>query len=775
MVVKLIGRLANSLILMAVLFLFLTGTLYYVANSGEHLDSFGRSYQWVMLGTVVALGLIGILILASVWRLFVDLRSNVSGSRLSLKLVIILVIMALLPMTLVYSFSVKFLRSNIDSWFDVEIERALDDALGLSRDSLTVYMRTRQKTTIDIAERLIDTPAELAVVVLNDVGGDSEASELTLIGADNRVIATTAFIDTVRVAPDRPAGDIITRARSGQSYLSVDPTDDGDLEVRSVVPVFSSDPAKGTAVLYAIYPIPRRSSDLAASVQESFRNYRQLAYLRGPLKQSSIATLTLAVFLSLMMAVWVAFFAARRLMIPVHDLVEGTRLVSEGDYSTRLSTSGRDELGYLVQSFNDMTDKIEAARASAAKSQQQVENQRAYLELVLIRISTGVITLDENNRVRTCNESAANILRVSTDFLKSVDGNLCSEINSDFARHFFEGVQPMLSADRKDWSLELELIGESARKPVMCRGAAMQLSDGDHTGYVLVFDDISEVVEAQRNAAWSEVARRLAHEIKNPLTPIQLSAERLQHKYAAKLHGDDASTLKKLTNTIVQQVESMKSMVKAFADYANTPQADFEPTSLNELITEISWLYRDDDNERDAITLQLDPSNPLLAGDPTRLRQVLHNVIKNAFEAVDVQPDGKLLISTRLRVSGDNTRVELLVEDNGPGFQPELLDRLFEPYVSSKKKGTGLGLAIVKKIVEEHGGMVRAENILMPGKNETSDRKSGGRVCMLFPVIPGPVLLSGPLDSKQKVLLDRTLPAGKNGGKNHPDIHGDAA
>ncbi len=755
MVTELIRRLANSLLLMAVLFVFLMSALYFVANTGDHLDSFGRSYQWWMFGTAIALALIGVLILASIWLLFVDLRNNVSGSRLSFKLVIILVVMALLPMTLVYSFSVKFLRSNIDSWFDVEVESALDDALGLSRDSLAVYMRTRQKTTVDIADKLIDIPAELAVVVLNDIGGDSEASELTLIGADNRIIATTAFVDTVRVSPERPADDIVARARNGSGYLSIDPTQDGDLEVRSVVPVYSSDPIKGISVLYATYPVSRNSSQLAANVQESFRNYRQLAYLRAPLKQSSIATLTLAVFLSLMMAVWVAFYAARRLMVPVHDLVEGTRLVAAGDYSTRLVTSGRDELGDLVNSFNEMTDKIEAARASAASSQQQVENQRSYLELVLSRISTGVITLDENNCVRTCNSSAASILRSTAQELRSID---CSDVSSGnaFVQHFFEGIRPMLEDDRADWSLELELVGDQTRKPVMCRGATMHTNGSNHTGHVLVFDDISDVVEAQRNAAWSEVARRLAHEIKNPLTPIQLSAERLQHKYAAKLHGDDAVTLKKLTNTIVQQVQSMKSMVKAFADYANTPQVDFVQTNLNDLISETSWLYRDGD-ERDAIVLNLDNSIPSIPGDPTRIRQVLHNIIKNAFESVGGQDDRKLLISTRLGSTGNSTFVELLFEDNGPGFPAELLNRLFEPYVTTKKKGTGLGLAIVKKIVEEHGGVVRAENT--PGNNEYS----GGRLSLAFPV----VIQHNPVGDQDVNTISANV--------NHKDMHGDAA
>lgn len=726
MVIKLIRNLANSLVLMLVLFLFLMATLYFVANTGEHLDSFGRSYQWWMMGTVVALGLIGILIFASLWRLVADLRNNVSGSRLSLKLVVILVVMALLPMTLVYSFSVKFLHSNIDSWFDVEVERALDDALGLSRESLNVYMRMRQETTLDVADRLTELPEELAILVLNDYGADSDVTELTLIGADNRVIATTAFGDDISVSPARPADDIVSRARAGVPYLSIDPASDGDLQVLSVVPVLMADPSRGTPVLYATYPVPRNSSVLAANVQESFRNYRQLAYLRTPLKQSSIATLTLAVFLSLMMAVWVAFYTARRLMVPVHDLVEGTRSVADGDYSTRLTTSGRDELGYLVQSFNDMTDRIEAARASAAESQLQVENQRAYLETVLSRISTGVITLDENNRVRTCNASAANILRVSAEALQATNALDAREGDYDFVSQFFSQIKPMLDANRSDWGVEFELVGEQGRHPVMCRGASMRGGGEDHAGHVLVFDDISDVVEAQRNAAWSEVARRLAHEIKNPLTPIQLSAERLQHKYASKLHGDDASTLKKLTNTIVQQVESMKGMVKAFADYATSPGVEFQLIQLNDLVTEISWLYREG-NELDAISLNLQENLPLISCDPVRIRQVLHNVIKNALEAMAKQPLQEMTITSQPGTYKDKPAVELVFEDSGPGFPAELRDRLFEPYVTSKRKGTGLGLAIVKKIIEEHGGIVRAENI--------SNKDGGGRLIVIIPAV----------------------------------------
>ena len=729
MVAQLVRRLANSLWLMMALFVFLVCALYFVANTGEHLDSFGQSYQWLMLSTAFALGLIGILILASVWRLAVDLRQNVSGSRLTLKLVVILVVMALMPMALVYSFSIKFLRSNIDSWFDVEVERALDDALDLSRDSLNVYMRARQTSAVEIAERLSDVSPELAVLVLNDIGIDAEASELTLIGADNRIVATTAFAGSVSVVPDRPADDIVSRARDGVSYLSIDPLLDGDLQIRSVVPVFSSDPVDGVSVLYATYPVPRTSSVLAANVQESFRNYRQLAYLREPLKQSSIATLTLAVFLSLMMAVWVAFYAARRLMVPVHDLVEGTRLVAAGDYSTRLYTSGRDELGYLVNSFNEMTDKIEAVRASATSSQRVVEEQRSYLELVLSRISSGVITLDENQKVRTCNESAAQILKVSQQELHLLEpsGSGNENTHEGLIQQFFNGIEPLLKSDKADWSVELALTDSDERALVTCRGARIQGDGAGQSGHVLVFDDFSDVVEAQRNAAWSEVARRLAHEIKNPLTPIQLSAERLQHKYASKLRGDDSIVLKRLTNTIVQQVESMKSMVKAFADYATSPQTDLIAVDVNDLINETCWLYREG-GDREDISLDLDSTLPVLHCDPDRLRQVLHNVIKNAFEAELHNDERKLVISTRLVTDRNSDSIELVFEDNGPGFATEVRERLFEPYVTTKSKGTGLGLAIVKKIVEEHGGTVRAET----GNNQPP--YGGGRIVLKLPV-----------------------------------------
>ncbi len=724
MVAQLIRRLANSLWLMMGLFLFLVCALYFVANTGEHLDSFGQSYHWLMRITASALVIIGVLILSSVWRLIVDLQQNVSGSRLTLKLVIMLVVMALMPMALVYSFSVKFLRSNIDSWFDVEVERALDDALGLSRDSLNVYMRARQKTAFEIADQLSDVPPELAVLVLNDIGIDAEASELTLIGADNRVVATTVFAGSVSVSPDRPADDLISRAKAGEAYVSIDPMLDGDLQIRSVVPVFSSDPIDGISVLYATYPVPRSSSVLAANVQESFRNYRQLTYLREPLKQSSIATLTLAVFLSLMMAVWVAFYAARRLMVPVHDLAEGTRLVAAGDYSTRLYTSGRDELGYLVNSFNDMTDKIEAARASASSSQKLVEEQRAYLELVLSRISSGVITLDENHRIRTCNDGAAEILRMEKHSDKALNTNTQQ---GSLLHQFISGIEPMLNSDKADWSVQLDLLHDNEPAHVTCRGARILGNGVGQSGHVLVFDDFSDVVEAQRNAAWSEVARRLAHEIKNPLTPIQLSAERLQHKYASKLQGDDSIVLKRLTDTIVQQVESMKSMVKAFADYANTPQTHFVAVSPNELINEICWLYSEGDDANN-ISLALDDSVPTFQCDPNRIRQVLHNVIKNAFEAAVDSGDRKLAIRTRVVSDRHTDSIELVFEDNGPGFAPEVRERLFEPYVTTKNKGTGLGLAIVKKIVEEHGGTVRAEN----GTGHLPD--VGGRIILKFPL-----------------------------------------
>jgi len=555
----------TSALWMALLFVFLIASLYVLGTMALRLDRFSSYYGWLLLANGLALTFIGTLIVLNGWRLIKEWRSQVAGSRLTVKFVILSVILALVPVLLVYGFSVRFLRANINSYFDIEIEQALDDALELSRESLVLQMRTLQRDTLNVADQLVGIDDRVAVVVLNTLSADSEASEMTLIGPNNRIIASTGLGaglgDRLAVQPVRPDDDLLARARSGISYVGIDPVGQSDLYIRVVTPVLSDDPTTENDVLHAIYPIASRSAVLAESVQTSYQQYRSLVFLRRPITVSTILTLSLALLLSVMMAVWFAFYAARRMMMPVHDLVEGTRAVAEGNLHTRIyKKSKNDELGYLIHSFNYMTLQLEQARDKTELSQRQLESQRAYLQAVLGQISSGVITLDADGVVRTVNESAVSILGHELRNLIGqhiADGAKLSRLTGQFCDQIVssETIHSITSGD-KQWSREMDVVANTGRRFLFVRGAALEGVDTTSSGAVVVIDDMTGVISAQRDAAWSEVARRLAHEIKNPLTPIQLSAERLRRKFSQKLDEQDTEVLGRLTATIENQVDS---------------------------------------------------------------------------------------------------------------------------------------------------------------------------------------------------------------------------
>ena len=707
---KLNDKALTSPVLMGLLFIVLIASLYVLGTMALRLDQFGRYYYWLLLGNIAALSFIAVLICINGWRLMREFRERVAGSRLTVKLVFLSVLLALMPVTLVYGFSIRFLHANINSYFDLEIEQALDDAIELSRESLGLQMRTLQRDTMNVAQQLVGVNESVSVIVLNTLTAETESSEMTLIGPDNRIVASTGLLENIAVQPNRPDDDLIARARQGLPYVGVDPIGAGELYIRVVAPVFSEDATQDNSVLQALYPIAQRSADLAESVQSSYQQYRQLVFLRQPLMLSSMLSLSLALLLSVMMAVWFAFYAARRMMMPVHDLVEGTRAVAEGDYSRRIyKRSKNDELGFLVQSFNYMTLQLEQSRDSAEQSQRQVERQRSYLQAVLGRISSGVITLDNNNLVRTSNQAARDIL--GTELL-ALHGNPLKQEQQDnsITAQFGDQIGEFLSDNEMgDWSTELEVVDQTGRRFLFCRGASLHDVEGKSSGMVVVIDDMTTIISAQRDAAWSEVARRLAHEIKNPLTPIQLSAERLRHKFNRKLEGDDVDLLSRLTQTIENQVDVMKSMVNAFADYASAPKLSLTQADINQLLQDVSDMYRDGQEDA-SFSLELDTSLPPISVDLPRMRQLMHNLIKNALEAQQGVPEPQVKIITRNVETLTQRTLEIITMDDGPGFELESLSRVFEPYVTSKPRGTGLGLAIVKKIVEEHDGTIKAEN-----------------------------------------------------------------
>ncbi len=710
MVVRLMQRLANSAWPMVALFVLLLLSLYLLADFAGDIERFGRFYVPLLLLNAAGLLFITTLIGINTWHLIRQFRARAAGARLTARLVLMFVVLALVPVTIVFYFSVQFIQAGVDSWLDTEVEHALDDALKLSMEALELHAQGLEQTTEQVAQRLDPGEGRARMSVhLAEASAEFDATRLALYSENNWMLATSEHAVRGRLLDDRLPLDVVERLRAGESYAGLDPEHGERMHVRVVLPLAAADEDNGLLMLEALYPVPEAMDTLAAEIQDAVGGYRELMFLREPLQTSYILTLSLVLLLSVLTAVWAAFFSARRLMLPIHSLAEGTRAVAEGDYATQLPVSRRDELGFVVRSFNEMTRRLRQARDQARVSRLQVESQRAYLEAVLERISTGVLTIDAHGTLHTANDAASRILGIAL-------GPRTGQRLADVAREhpplgqFLNVILPQIEQGAQEWREELELPASversQERQIVVCRGARLPDRQDLAFGWVIVFDDVTAMVRAQREAAWAEVARRLAHEIKNPLTPIQLSAERLRHKLLEQLPESEADMLDRSTWTIIQQVDALKAMVRAFADLAATPAADFSAVDLNALVTEVADLY-DGHAGGCRVDLALGEGLPPVLADRSRLRQVLHNLIKNAVEAQREQSECAVELVTGVAT---DRRVRLEVRDRGPGIPRELLDRLFEPYTTGKARGSGLGLAIVKKIIEEHGGLVWAAN-----------------------------------------------------------------
>ncbi len=706
MVLDTLRRLTSGPKPLLLLFILLLSSLYMMSAATQNSADFGRLYSLLLGINILALLLLLALIGRHILSLISRYRERAAGSRLTVRLVIMFVILAVSPISVLYYFSLQFLHRGIDSWFDLRVEQALEDALELGRTSLDSRLRELLRQSRLQVERLALESDATARLKIHDMREISEAVELTLLGINGRVI-TSSSIDPSTVVPTLPNNAILLQLRRGLDYAALEPIRDRGLHMRIVMLVPNPDPLGEPRLLHALYAVPERLNTLANSVQEAYTQYKELAYLRQPLKYSFTLTLSLVLLLSLLTAVWAAFFSARRLVAPISDLAEGTRAVAAGDYTMRLAMPGRDELGFLVRSFNEMTRKIARARDEAGESQRKAEEQRAYLEAVLACLSSGVLTLDDEATIHTINSAAEHILGLQ------IGPNPELSLDELQARYpllepLVETITNQLDHQHGTWQAEVVLFGPNGRQVLICRGSPLHGSGSPQGEHVIVFDDVTALIQAQRDAAWGEVARRLAHEIKNPLTPIQLSAERLRHKYLNTMPTEDAEVLDRSTHTIVQQVESMKEMVKAFSDYARPPKLHLQPVDLARLLGEVLDLYHGD--ARVFIRQHIQQPLPSIEADAGRLRQLFHNLIKNTVEAGE--PSHPLTLDVSLmRTEKELLRfVEMRFEDNGPGIPESLMGQLFEPYITSKPKGTGLGLAVVKKIVEEHGGILWAEN-----------------------------------------------------------------
>lgn len=689
--------------MMVTLFSVVLVSLLMTVEALQNSERFEHLYSILLLINVVTLLTLLALIVLNLRNLLSQLHKQRIGARLTIRLLGLLVILSSIPVIVVFYFSLEFLHQRLDNWFNISninIENTLGDALALTQATLDARMREALKQTNKVAKELALVSDDNITLQLNELSHHSNVQEFTLLTFGGHIIASFSA-DMGSLLPNLPKESVLLQLKNSDTYISLDSITNPNSHIRVLVKLTNNQQVR---LLQALFPTPERIHELATKVEEAVFNYQKRTYLHQPLKLSFTLVLSLVLLLSILSTIWIAFFAARRFVAPLSDLVEGTIAVAQGNYEKQLPVTQLDELGFLVQSFNEMTRKIAVARDEVKQSQQLADNQRTYLEAVLERLSSGVISLDRKLRLRTANPAAAQILGLPLNKLLK---QTLLQLQNDYSvlRPLCNAIHPHIVNFAQDWREEITLFGANGRKILICCGTQLRhKTEGKTGGYVIVFDDVTTLVQAQRDAAWSEVARRLAHEIKNPLTPIQLSAERLQHKYLRKLSDKDAETFERLTHTIIQQVDAMKEMVNTFSDYAKIPALHKESLNLNQLIEEVVELYR---SIPTLINTQLDENIPNIEADRGRLRQVLHNLIKNALEAKST--DNCITITTHHLTESCLECVEVRLFDQGPGIPEHLLEKVFEPYVTTKTKGTGLGLAIVKKIVEEHGGAVWIE------------------------------------------------------------------
>jgi nitrogen fixation/metabolism regulation signal transduction histidine kinase len=720
--------------------------LLLLAKSVQNSSEFGRLQPWILLLNFAGVLTLTVLLVRKLWQLVRDYRNHVPGSRLTARTVIIFGALVVAPLLIVYLSSLEFLNRGIDSWFRVEVRQGLKDALVLSRAALDLRVEECSRRTELLARSLASRSRVEIQSRLDEERRATAASEIVLFGGDEHILAAS-LENPLASVPLAPPAELVRRVSQHRPYVSLEPQSDGQYLIRIGAPLSESSVSPEDRYVMAVYPVPSQLAGLSDAVQRSYSQYGNLAALRQPLKYSFSLTLSLVLLLAMLAALYGAIFSAQRLARPVQDLIAGTRAVGKGDFDTRLPLPSRDEMGFLVHSFNDMTKRLRRAHEEATRSQQAVERERERLAIILARLSTGVLAVDRTLTVRMANEAAGAIL--GTD-LSAATGRSLPELSANNERlgQFVAALAVRFARGREEWREQLDLEGGPthgtlARRNLMCACTPLPGEGGD-MGYVIVFDDITTLLQAQRDAAWGEVARRLAHEIKNPLTPIQLSAERLRRRLLASMGPRDAEILERATHTIVQQVETMQQMVNAFSEYARAPEMRVSRFSLNQLVTEVAELYRSQD-PRAAIHLSLDERLEGIEADRGRVRQILNNLVTNALEALETAPQPRLEIATRLESAEEGQYAAVAVCDNGPGFQRELLGRVFDPYVTSKPKGTGLGLAIVKKIVEEHGGRIEADN-----------RPEGGaRIRVLLPVVDSTRTAAGTRDRRDQLRRER--------------------
>ncbi len=702
-------------------------------------SAYERHFVWLFWLNVAVAVLLSVVIAVVGVRLLVRMRRGKFGSRLLIKLAGIFALVGLLPGLVIYTVSYQFVSRSIEAWFDVRVAGALDSGLALGKDTLATLATDLEGKARVAAERLAEGGGIVSPLLLERLREQIGASAVSLVAANGQVLLSAGGSADVG-PPERPNALLLRQARAAGGASAVESLDDEALaadlagpRVRALARVPRSDTALTPGderYVMLVQPVPRGLAANALAVQAAYSEYQQRALARDSLRRMYVGTLTLTLVLAVFAAVLLAVLLGNQLARPLLLLADGVRQVAAGDLTAKPVFASGDELGGLTRSFADMTAQVAEARGQVQRGMQQLEGARTRLQTILDTLTAGVIVFDREGRIDTVNPGATRILQRP---LSAWRGRRLSELPE--LQTLAQGVEQRFellatspeAGERDQWQESFDLTrGDGATLALLVRGATLP---GE--ARLLVFDDITEIVSAQRSAAWSEVARRLAHEIKNPLTPIQLSAERLRHKLEAKLEGADQALLLRSVATIVNQVQAMQALVNEFRDYARLPAAQLLPLDLNALAAEVMALYGQA-LDNGLLVATLAPQLPLILGDATQLRQVIHNLVQNALDAVADRPDGQVEIRTSVArgENGELRAVRLTVLDNGPGFAEKVLKRAFEPYVTTKPRGTGLGLAVVKKIADEHGARLRAANL--HAGDQTDGPVTGARVSLSF-------------------------------------------
>ncbi|MEY4843226.1 MAG: hypothetical protein RL195_656 [Pseudomonadota bacterium] len=678
------------------------------SSSSEFIS--GSSYTVVLiLSGIFILSLIAI-IANQIKKLFRNIKKDVMGSRLSMRLVISFTLMAVIPGLIVYLVSVNFLTRSIESWFNVKVESALDGGLKLGQKALDIMLTDLELKAGRMALTLSSMPTTSQYAALSDLREKTGVQDATIISDQGKIIAVSSN-DAESFLPALPTLIQLKQAENN-IYGKIEPIKNKGLYLRVLAPINGAAISNERLILQILQPVPDSLTTLAESVQDVFQDYQKLSYSRDSLKVIFSITLTLVLMLAILTAVAIGFLLSRKLSEPLALLAEGTKKIAKGNFKTMLPEKGKDELGVLVRSFNSMTRQLDQATQTSENNQIRLESARSYLETVLAHLSSGVIVINDDMEIKSFNIAASKILQV--DLSKNTNQLITSISNKNkLLNNFVVSIQEEIkvASSKKQFEIIKQFEIKYEKNNQVLSLQITPLPQNKVKNYVLMIDDITMMIQAQRDAAWSEVARRLAHEIKNPLTPIQLSAERIKHKLGSKLNKEDTDILDKAVSTIVNQVDAMKTMVNEFSEYARAPKLNLELTDINETIKEISHLF---ENSGIKITTTLLKGLPKIKVDINMMRQVLINLIQNAQDAM-VNHTKKP--SIKINTNKYKNYLILSIEDNGPGFSLDILKKAFEPYVTTKSHGTGLGLAIVKKIIEEHEGTIVVENIKSGGAN----------------------------------------------------------